>query len=679
MLVRSDLTTKVNFELESEAIESPTVNVVAEKELIQQDLTSTRRVTTREDFITTPGLDQVQDIFKVRSGLVQDFYPTTTRLSLDDGSTLQVRDESLSDIHVRGGRGGEILFMVDGMPVTHPIYGGRDVLNLNVQEVEQIEFLTGAFSAEYGQAQSGVVNITTRAGGDRISGGFEYKTDQFNIFGETYNQDIGSFHIGGPLFDKGGALSFIDVPGDIYYFVSVNANLSNTRLNNRRSRQVLFSAFDVKERQENDRSVNAKLSWNFTPTTSLTAAYNGAFKNWSQFEWLWVYHPDNTSQYVRNTQNFNLRFNHVLSSKTYYNLNFGYLEVNYDGSLDGQTQIPDFWTVHANDSSGQVDSVTSVLKPPVQDPSTGFFTDKGSEDILRDDFTKTYTAKFDIASQINKFNLLKAGLQVQYNDLNYIDIQGGGTHLSKYGETVFFEDRDPVPKPPGPFPEYGLSRWVFRAFPITGGIYIEDKFEREGLIFNAGLRADWIYKGKSVDDEEWKAVWEAATGFPADWKLFDFHLSPRLGISFPVRKSTVAFFSYGHFFQLPQMDFFYRDPYTGGFTGNPGLKYARTILYEFGFTQLLSRNIAVDVKAFQRSITNQVGTTQLLANLGFPVQLYDNKGNARARGVEVDLTKRYSRHTAGSIAYTAQWATGFTSSPYENFIRDQLDIPPPIR
>ncbi len=679
VLVRSDLTTKVNFEMESEAIESPTVNVVAEKELIQQDLTSTRRVTTREEFITTPGLDQVEDIFRVRSGLVQDFYPTTTRLSLDDGSALQVRDESLSDIHVRGGRGGEILFMVDGMPVTHPIYGGRDVLNLNVQEVEQIEFLTGAFSAQYGQAQSGVVNITTRAGGEKTTGGLEYKTDQVNIFGDTYNQDIGSFHLGGPLFGKNGALSFVEVPGDIYYFVSGNVNLSDTRLNNGRNREILFSPFDLRERQENDRSLNAKVTWNFTPTISLTAAYNGAFKTWSQFDWLWVFFPDNTSEFSRNTQNLNLRLNHVLSSKTYYNFNIGFLEVDFNGSLDGQSSITDFWTVHLNDTTGLTDSVTTVLNPPIRNPDTGFFTEQGSEDIFRDDFTKTFTAKFDIASQVNKYNLLKAGFQVQYNDLNYIDIQGGGTHLSNFGETVFFEDRDPVPQPPGPFPEFGLTRWVFRAFPITGGIYIEDKFEREGLIFNAGLRADWIYKGKSVNDEEWKEVWEAATGFPADWNLFDIEISPRLGISFPVRKSTVAFFSYGHFFQLPQMDFFYRDPYTGGFTGNPGLKYERTILYEFGFTQLLSRNIAIDFKAFQRSITNQVGTTQLLANLGLPVQLYDNKGNARARGIEIELTKRYSNHTAGSIAYTAQWATGFTSSPYENFIRDQLDIPPPIR
>ena len=64
-------------------------------------------------------------------------------------------------------------YIVDGMPVTHPLYGGREVLDLNIQDVEQVELLTGAFSAEYGQAQSGVVNITTRSGSTRFEVGAE--------------------------------------------------------------------------------------------------------------------------------------------------------------------------------------------------------------------------------------------------------------------------------------------------------------------------------------------------------------------------------------------------------------------------------------------------------------------------------------------------------------------------
>ncbi len=101
---------------------------------------------------------------------------TPPTLKLADGTQVQVRDQSLKDVHIRGGRGGEILYMVDGMPVTHPIYGGRSVVDLNLVDVESVELLTGGFNAEYGQAQSGVVNINTRSGGETFRGGMEYQT-----------------------------------------------------------------------------------------------------------------------------------------------------------------------------------------------------------------------------------------------------------------------------------------------------------------------------------------------------------------------------------------------------------------------------------------------------------------------------------------------------------------------
>jgi outer membrane receptor protein involved in Fe transport len=192
--VNVDLTTRVNIEMESQAIEGPTIIVEAEQSLIQKDITSTRRTTTREEILTTPGLEQTMDVFKLQGGTFLN--PGGQSIPGGETGNLEVRDESLQDVHVRGGRGGEILYMVDGVPVTHPIYGGRNVLNLNLVDVEQVELLTGAFNAEYGQAQSGVVNITTRTGSDRFTGGIEYKTDE--LVGESFNNQYTSFYLGGP-------------------------------------------------------------------------------------------------------------------------------------------------------------------------------------------------------------------------------------------------------------------------------------------------------------------------------------------------------------------------------------------------------------------------------------------------------------------------------------------------
>ncbi len=120
--IHVDMTIKVNFSLELSAVDMPEVTVVAEEKLVQPDLTATRRTVSAQELRTTPGLEQTVDIFKLQGGTVISGAPQT--IMLGDGSQLQVRDTSLRDVHIRGGRGGEVLYMVDGVPVTHPIYGG---------------------------------------------------------------------------------------------------------------------------------------------------------------------------------------------------------------------------------------------------------------------------------------------------------------------------------------------------------------------------------------------------------------------------------------------------------------------------------------------------------------------------------------------------------------------------
>lgn len=685
ILVRADLTSEFIIELESTAIESPTVEVIANMKMIQFDITSTRRVTERSTLENSPGMNTVSDVFLMHSGAIMDDFPQ--RIDLGEGAgQLQLRDESLTNVHIRGGRGGEILFMVDGMPVTHPIYGGRDVLNLNVQEVEQIELLTGAFSAEYGQAQSGVVNITTRSGGTVGSGQLEYKSDQVNLIGQSYNNDYIAFHYGGPMRYVEKLASFIrlPVPGELYYFVSGSISLDDTRLDNGRSRELLFENLNLYERQNNEFHLNSKVDWVINPKIKVTGSYNGTFRKWSNFEWQWILNPDNTAQYSRTASKYGLKINHVLSPKTFYNLNLGYLKVGYNASLNGQTKLPEYWNWEIDTipdvalDTFYIDSSYVGLTRPVVDPTTGFYTGEGYEDIWRDDLTKTVTLKFDFRSQMHKAHFLKAGLLVQYNDIQYVDIQDGGYFLSKYGEHVFL-GADSFDPPVGPYKEYGRTRWVFDSYPIIGGAYIEDKIESLALIVNIGIRMDWFSKGNTVMEEAWKQKWEDATGLDADWTKFNYKISPRLGISFPISEFTVLYFSYGHFNQLPELQFYYRDPYTGGFTGNPGLDYESTILYEFGFTRQFGQNLALDIKSFQRDLSKQVGTQQLLANLGLPVSLYDNRGYARARGMEFDVNKRYSNFTSGNISYTVQWATGYSSSSFDDYVNSLTGIPNPIR
>ncbi len=150
-------------------------------------------------------------------------------------------------------------------------------------------------------------------------------------------------------------------------------------------------------------------------------------------------------------------------------------------------------------------------------------------------------------------------------------------------------------------------------------------------------------------------------------------------MSFPISENTVVFFSYGHFNQLPELQYFYRDPYSSGFTGNPGLDYEQTILYEFGFTHQLTDYWAVDIKSYGKDISKQIGTTRVFSSQGTPIDLYDNKGYGRTRGLEFEFVKNPSDFIAGRATYTIQWANGYSSSAFDDYIRSTNNFPYPIR
>ena len=665
--VQSDLTTEINVDLQQSAMQLNEVVVTAEHKLIQKDLTYTRRTITRENIRETPGMYSTGDIFRYQPGAIISTGPQS--ITMADGTSLQVRDESLKDIHIRGGRGGEILYMVDGMPVTHPIYGGRSVIDLNLVDVESVDLLTGAFNAEYGQAQSGVVNIITRSGGQHFRAGIELKTDEWQALGESYNTKYGSFYIGGPEPISGKLLPLvgITVPGKLSYFISGNFTLTNTPYNNQKDRgQFSLFGFNVTEEQDNSQNLDLKLSWDLTSERRFALSYHGSWKQWTDFVWLWKNYPNRIPGFRRPSYIVDAMFNQVLSKSTYYNLNFEYMGVGYQVSWNGK-KPSDFWTV---DSLGRY--VSTILSPQI-DPSTGFYDSRGFENIWRDDHTGTWTFKGDLTSQVHPAHLMKTGIEVRYNDISYIDIEDGGVKLSKYGQKI-----DSIP-PPGPFPEFGQNRWVFHVKPIIGGAYIQDKFELEFLTMNAGVRVDWFSIGQTVMQNEWKMVWERATGLKADWKPTIYKVSPRFGVSFPISDMTTVFFSYGHFNQLPELQYYYRDPYTGGIVGNPKLDFEQTILYEFGFTHQLSENWVFDIKSYAKDISKLVGTTRVYGTEGIPVDLFDNRGYGRARGLEFSLTKSQSNYISGKLTYTLQWASGYSSSAFDDYIRSITNFPYPIR
>ena len=136
--VSIDQTTTVNFALNASVIEGASVDVVAERAIIEQDITGSKAVLTA-DFLDNMAVVDLEDALSQQTGFV------------DMGETQ----------YIRGGTASEVNYMVDGISMVSGILGDSWA-RLNTSSMEEVEVLTGGYNAEYGNAMSGVVNIVSK-------------------------------------------------------------------------------------------------------------------------------------------------------------------------------------------------------------------------------------------------------------------------------------------------------------------------------------------------------------------------------------------------------------------------------------------------------------------------------------------------------------------------------------
>ena len=113
-------------------------------------------------------------------------------LPLEDVSAVVNLQAGVVDGHFRGGRGNEVKYLIDGVPV-NDVYSGQSSLSAEVNSIEEIQVLTGTFNAEYGEALSGVVNQVTKIAGDKLNGNFSaYSGDYVSSHKDIFT-NIGSY------------------------------------------------------------------------------------------------------------------------------------------------------------------------------------------------------------------------------------------------------------------------------------------------------------------------------------------------------------------------------------------------------------------------------------------------------------------------------------------------------
>lgn len=644
----------IGFQLEESALAfGQEIVVIGQKPLLEVDITASE-VTYSSDDISNKIVENVDDIVAQQAGVIK-------------------RDNA---IHIRGGRADESLYIVDGVSTKDPLSGYGNTLFINSGAIKELKVITGGFNAEYGEAMSGIIDVVTKEGDDRFSGSLSLKTDNLGFdYADNYNTHIVKVDLGGPEIISRYLLPSVGIklPGRLTFFLSGYGNISDTYLN--QATKLYPSRSELEKfapRQENDWHILGKLTWRVNPNIKFSLSYDRSLNINQGFFRRYVvstmYYPFEFSENLDNYPTFtsdailgNLSMMHTLSSRTFYEIIIG----NFYNSTHSAVQ-----NKHWSEYTEHLDLDPIRYIPGSSGDVTirrgdGFY-DYGDFGQWYDYYSDRWSIKTDMTSQVSQKHQLKGGFEISQTEMQVVDI---------FDPWVDSESG------------FGRNYDIYNVTSYAGYFYLQDQIKYDGMIVNLGLRYDYWFPGKyvqeAIDDPETVIIsTEARRKFYEDtFEVFGLrgkaHLSPRVGISHPVTDRDVLYFHYGHFSQQPKGQYVYAklkstSPATYQLFGNPNLNPTTTVAYELGIKHKFNENLVTEFKAYYKDMFDYPTSERVemenprLGSISY--LMYFNMDYARSKGIELRIKQRATRYLTGMLNFTYAVSKGKSSTPNDNLL-----------
>ncbi len=368
VVVEADRTTEVNFKLKATVIKEKEIVVVAKAPTIKKDLTASVNIVKGEDVQTLPVSDVAQ-VVSQQAGVI-----------------------ARGGLHIRGGRAGEAVYVVDGVEVRDP-YGGATQASIPLLAMEETEISKGGFDVDQGTAASGAINVITKEGGPRYEAAVYFNTGDFSFLGDKFQalmdantgdpyyhllKDIDAGKLDGVVKDSASLLDYLNDPVGKHkslpkhFEFAVGGPILPT---NRKGAKFFISGYSDRNKGRFPVSDNPKWNnweeryqWKFSLPASNFKFFTSGFltQTYSKgYSAGWRLALDHLADFSQRLSQFIFGVNYLFGTKAYLEVRGGYFDNDFldnvvedvdkdgiddfaDRDQDGYIEVDDTYFVDAN-------------------------------------------------------------------------------------------------------------------------------------------------------------------------------------------------------------------------------------------------------------------------------------------------------------------------------------------
>ena len=720
--VKVDLTTPLNFAMQTSAVEGEAVTIVGEKRLIEKSATNSVRSVSSEE--------------------IQNSASRSVSGMLDMQAGVNITNGRLS---IRGSRAEEVAYTLDGASITDVINTGRDVSAIP-EALAEISVESGGFGAHIGGANSGVVRQTLRTGGNEVAGTVRFET------GDYGHTDL-TATVGVPIGDKVKTFialrsNHVDDWNPTYYTdfqINDGQPLESTVSGSTPDGEQVVIDFKsggkdgVAHRAQDILQINATGTVDLGPLNLRLSAVvdNNTYESNS----LPIYYMFNTERLPKSERKlsmYNARANYFLNpnllltagvstfTRTFESYDdgmgkpggFGDALAYYDSASVAAKGIDASWWAGGN-TNFATPGATYISPAPYYVANTFAFSrpgdittgwNKNERNSFGFDAGMTWQrgdheirAGFDYKKYTYRKYQLSTGAMYNINraiaDGDYTREQAvSGTNATVTEALSLYNRNGQIG-----YDDYGNE--VDDGFdgprePTVTSLYVNDKYESGDLVLSAGIRIDNFMMDDFKMKDPANPGWDQSNQGLIESEFEDSEtksvIQPRLGLAFPVSDQMVFHLQYGKFAQMPELDLPYASTrymhlVWGGqnYTPDPmgfDLDPIETTQYEVGMSYQFLPSAAIDVTAFAKNTTGQIvvgkneevdiSNTYGVAQDAF---YYKNGDFTTVNGFEFTLRTRRVSRLQTFASYTWSDARGINSDPNTgagNIAQDLLSPPP---